>query len=94
MRLEKEPSGSAAFERGWRAALAHVLRREHLRRTARIALVAAIVLTTANQLVVIVHCDPIAITRIESGTTYVIPFIASNLGLLSGRTFARPEGPH
>ena len=42
MRLEKEPAGSAAFERGWRAALAYVLRREHLRRTVRIALVSTI----------------------------------------------------
>lgn len=94
MRLEKEPAGSAAFERGWRAALAYVLRREHLRRTVRIALVVGVVLTTVNQLEVIVRGDATAITWINSGTNYVIPFIVSNLGLLSGRTFARPEGPH
>ena len=94
LRLEKEPAGSAAFERGWRAALAYVLRREHLRRTVRIALVVGIVLTTVNQLDVIARGDATAITWIKSGTNYVIPFIVSNLGLLSGRTFARPEGPH
>jgi len=55
LRLEKEPPGSAAFERGWRAALAYVLRREHLRRTVRIALLVGIVLTTVNQLDAIVR---------------------------------------
>ena len=87
--LEKEPAGSAAFERGWRAALAYVLRREHLRRTVWIALVVGIVLTTVNQLDVIVRGDATAITWIKGGTNFVIPFIVSNLGLLSGR--ARPR---
>jgi hypothetical protein len=50
LRLEKEPCRSAAFEHGWRAALAYVLGREHLRRTVRIALVVGIVLTAVNQL--------------------------------------------
>ena len=92
MWLEKEPAGSAAFERGWRVALAYVPRREHLRRTVRIALVVGIVLTTVNQLDVMVRGDATAITWIKSGTNFVIPFIVSNLGLPSGRTFARPEG--
>jgi hypothetical protein len=52
MWLEKEPAGSAARERGWRAAS----------------------------------------TWVKCGANSVIPFIVSNLGLLSGRTFARPEG--
>jgi hypothetical protein len=94
MRLEKEPAGSAALERGWRAALAYLLHREHLRRTVWIALVVGIVLTTVNQLDVMAHGDATAITWIKSGTNFVIPFISSNLGLLIGRTFARPEGPH
>jgi hypothetical protein len=94
LRLEKEPAGSAAFERGWRAALAYVLRREHLRRTVRIALVVGIVLTTVNQLDVIVRGDATAITWIKCGTNFVVPFIVSNLGLLSGRTIARRDGPH
>jgi hypothetical protein len=94
LRLEKEPPGSAAFERGWRAALAYVLRREHLRRTVRIALLVGIVLTTVNQLDVIGarrrHRDYLDQVRHE----LVVPFIVSNLGLLSGRSIARPEGPH
>ena len=89
MRLDKEPPGSAAFERGWRAALAYVLRREHLRRTVRIALVVGILLTAVNQLDVIVRGDTTAITWIKCGTNFVVPFIVSNLGLLSGR--ARPR---
>ncbi len=76
MRLEKEPAGSAALERGWRAPLAYVLRREHLRRTVD----------------GIARGDATAITWIKCGANFVIPFIVSNLGLLSGRTFARPEG--
>ena len=94
LRLETEPAGSAAFERGWRAALAYVLRREHLRRTVRIALVVGILLTAVNQLDVIVRGDTTAITWIKCGTNFVVPFIVSNLGLLSGRTIGRPEGPH
>ena len=91
MWLEKEPAGSAAFERGRRAALVYVLHREHRRRTAWIAVVVGIALTTVNQLDVIARGDSTAITWIKSGTNFVIPFIVSNLGLLSGRAFARPE---
>ena len=94
LRLEKEPPGSAAFERGWRAPLAYVLRREHLRRTVRIALLVGIVPTTVNQQDVIVRGDATAITWIRCSTNFVVPFIVSNLGLLSGRSNARPEGPH
>jgi hypothetical protein len=92
LRLENEPAGSAAFERGWRAALAYGLRREHLRRTVRIALVVGIVLTAVNQLDVILRGDATAITWIKCGTNFVVPFIVSNLGLLSGRTFAHRAG--
>ena len=65
LRLDKEPPGSAAFERGWRAAPAYVPRREHLRRTVRIALLVGIVLTTVNQLDVIVRGDA---TRLPGST--------------------------
>ncbi|HEX7145822.1 MAG TPA: hypothetical protein VF225_10995 [Gaiellaceae bacterium] len=73
MRLETEPAASATFERGWRAALAYVLRREHLRRTVRIALVVGILLTAVNQLDVIVRGDATAITWIKCGTNFVVP---------------------
>ena len=69
-----------------RAALAYCGRREHLRRTLRIALVVGIVLTAINQLDVIVRGDATAATFVKSGLNFVVPFVVSNLGLLSGRT--------
>ena len=69
----------------WRAAIAYCRRPEHLRRTARIALIVGIVLTTINQLDVIVGGDATAATWIKCGLNFVVPFVVSNLGLLSGR---------
>jgi hypothetical protein len=58
----ERPPGSdppaTAFEGGRRAALAYVLRREHLRRTVRIALVVGILLTAVNQLDVMRTATP------------------------------------
>jgi hypothetical protein len=68
-----------------RAALAYCARREHLRRTLRIALVVGIVLTAINQLDVILRGDATVITFVKCGLNFVVPFIVSNLGLLSGR---------
>ena len=75
--------------RGWRAAIAYCRRPEHLRRTLRIALVVGIVLTAINQLDVIVRGDATAFTWIKCAMNFVVPFIVSNLGLLSGRRSAR-----
>jgi hypothetical protein len=47
--------------------------------------VVGIVLTAIDQLDVIVRGDATAITWIKCGTNLVVPFIVSNLGLLSGR---------
>jgi hypothetical protein len=69
-----------------RAALAYCARPEHLRRTLRIALVVGIVLTAINQLDVILRGDATAITFVKCGLNFVVPFIVSNLGLLSGRS--------
>jgi hypothetical protein len=78
-------SEAEAFERGWRAALAYCGRREHLRRTLRIAIAVGIVLTTINQLDVILRGDATAVTWVKCAMNFVVPFIVSNLGLLSGR---------
>jgi hypothetical protein len=78
-----------AFERGWRAAFAYCRRREHVRRTVRIALVVGVVLTAINQLDVILGGDATAGTWIKCGMNFVVPFVVSNLGLLSGRAGAR-----
>jgi hypothetical protein len=82
------PGSPVATERGWRIAVAYCLRREHLRRTLRIALVVGIVLTSINQLDVILRGDATAITWIKCGMNFVVPFVVSNLGLLSGRRSA------
>jgi hypothetical protein len=77
MRLRAQP--------GWRAAIAYCRRPEHLRRTLRIALVVGIVLTSINDLDVIVAGDATAFTWIKCGLNFVVPFVVSNLGLLSAR---------
>ena len=68
-----------------RDAIEYCRRREHLRRTLRIALVVGVVLTAINQLDVIVAGDATATTWVKCGLNFVVPFIVSNLGLLSGR---------
>jgi hypothetical protein len=80
---------SAAPEHGWRAAVTYCGRREHLGRTLRIALVVGIVLTSINQLDVILGGEATAATWIKCGMNFVVPFIVSNLGLLSGRPSPR-----
>jgi hypothetical protein len=69
-----------------RSALAYCARPEHLRRTLRIALVVGIVLTAINQLDVILRGDATAVTFVKCALNFVVPFIVSNLGLLSGRS--------
>ena len=68
-----------------REALAICLRREHLRRTLRIALVVGTILTIINQLDVIVEGDATTLTWIKAGLNYCVPFVVSNLGLLAGK---------
>jgi hypothetical protein len=66
-------------------ALAHVLHPVHLRRTVTIALVVGTFLTLANQGDVLLAGHLTAGTALKILTTYVTPFVVSNLGLLSGR---------
>ena len=72
-------------ERGIAGAIAYCRRPEHLRRTLRIALIVGIVLTAINQLDVILRGDATAVTWVKCGLNFVVPFVVSNLGLLSGR---------
>lgn len=69
-----------------RDALAYCARREHLRRTVRIALVVGLVLTAINQADVIASGAATTTTWLKCALNFVVPFIVSNLGLLSGRT--------
>jgi hypothetical protein len=68
-----------------RDALRICLRREHLRRTIKIALVVGTILTLINQLDVIVKGDATTLTWVKAGLNYCVPFIVSNLGLLAGK---------
>jgi hypothetical protein len=66
-------------------ALRYCRRPAHLRKTVRIAAIVGLVLTAINQLDVIVAGDATAITWVKVGLNFVVPFVVSNLGLLSGR---------
>jgi hypothetical protein len=70
--------------RSARAALAYCARREHLRRTTRIALTVGVILTLINQSGVLFGGHPTAVTWVRCALNFVVPFIVSNLGLLSG----------
>jgi hypothetical protein len=69
-----------------RNALAYCRRPEHLRRTVRIALVVGLVLTAINQLDVILGGGATTGTWIKCALNFVVPFVVSNLGLLSARS--------
>lgn len=60
-------------------------RREHLRRTASIAVVVGLVLTAINQSDVILGGRATPLTWVKCALNFVVPFVVSNLGLLTGR---------
>jgi hypothetical protein len=74
-----------------REALAICMRREHLRRTLRIALVVGVVLTVINQGDVIIGGDASMATWIKVVLNFCVPFVVSNLGLLAGKRAERRE---
>jgi hypothetical protein len=55
----------------------------HLRRTVRIAVAVGLLLTAINQLDVIAGGDATAATWAKCGLNFLVPFVVSNLGLLS-----------
>lgn len=61
------------------------LRREHLRRTTRIALAVGTILTAINQGDVILGGHAVALTWVKVALNYCVPFVVANLGLLAGR---------
>lgn len=63
-------------------------RREHLRRTVKIALVVGTILTVINQADVIFGGNATALTWVKVCLNYCVPFVVSNLGLLAGRPAA------
>ena len=66
-------------------ALSICVRREHLRRTVRIALVVGAILTLINQADVIIGGNAVALTWVKVGLNFCVPFVVSNLGLLAGK---------
>jgi hypothetical protein len=82
--LSATPEGYARIG-AMREALRICFRREHLRRTVKIALLVGTVLTLINQLDVILRGDATSITWVKAGLNYCVPFIVSNLGLLAGK---------
>jgi hypothetical protein len=64
-------------------------RREHLRRTATIALVVGTVLTLINQVDVIARGEATSLTWIKIPLNFLVPFVVANLGLLAGQPAER-----
>ena len=64
-----------------------------LRRTAMIALVVGTILTLLNQGDVILGGNATGATAVKAALNYVVPFVVSNLGMLSGRGTADADGP-
>lgn len=60
-------------------------RRENLRRTVLIAIVVGVLLTVINQGGVIAAGDATTATWARCALNFVVPFLVSNAGLLSGR---------
>lgn len=80
-----EPGHS--HSRGARAhhAVAFCAQSRNLRRTVRIALVVGVVLSAINQSGALLSGHISTATWIRIGLNFVVPFIVSNAGLLSGR---------
>lgn len=64
-------------------ALTVVLRRKHLRATIRIAFIVGTALFAINQLDVVLRGDATAVTWVKVAVTYLVPFVVSNLGILT-----------
>jgi len=79
------------YRRRVRAALGYCARRQHLRHTTRIALAVGVILTLINQSGVIFGGHPTAVTWVRCALNFVVPFIVSNLGLLSGRRSVKAD---
>jgi hypothetical protein len=67
----------------WREAGRVILYRGHLRATIRIALIVGTVLFAINQLDVVVTGRASTTTYVKSAVTYIVPFVVSNLGVLT-----------
>ena len=79
---------------GGREAVAYCFTPHNLQRTVRIALIVGVLLTAINQGAVVTAGHATAATWVRSGLNFVVPFLVSNAGLLSGRhPESRSGGP-
>ncbi|GAC1526334.1 MAG: hypothetical protein NVS2B6_13790 [Thermoleophilaceae bacterium] len=69
-------------------AVRNAFRREHLRKTVRIALVVGCVLTAINQLDVFLKGSATTFTVVKTALNFCVPFVVANLGLHAGRSSA------
>lgn len=81
-RTSSEPTPEPTWS-SWAEASRVVLDRRHLRATIRITLVVGTVLFCINQLDVVLAGDASTATWVKSGITYLVPFVVSNLGVLT-----------
>lgn len=68
-----------------REACAFCLQRRNLRRTLGIAIVVGVLLTVINQGGVLAAGHATTATWVRCGLNFLVPFLVSNAGLLSGR---------
>lgn len=73
-----------------RDAVAYCSAPARLRRTLAIAVVVGTLLTLLNQGDVILAGAATGATAVKAGVNFLVPFLVSNLGLLSGRGQAQP----
>ncbi|GAC1325178.1 MAG: hypothetical protein NVSMB25_23390 [Thermoleophilaceae bacterium] len=66
-------------------ALAYCRRPAHIRRTLRVALVVGLLLNGVNEATPIANGQLGALTWIRVALNFIVPFVVSNIGLLSGR---------
>jgi hypothetical protein len=76
-------SGASPTWSTWREAVHVVTFPRHLRSTVRIAFVVGTVLFAINQLDVVLEGSATIVTWLKIGVTYLVPFVVSNLGILT-----------
>jgi len=81
---DSRPVASSRIAAG-REAVAFCFTPHNLARTVRIALIVGVLLTTINQGAVITAGHATVATWVRSGLNFIVPFLVSNAGLLSGR---------
>ena len=88
----RRDTGTGARWLVMRELLSYCAKPVRLRRTVTIALVVGVILTAVNQLQIILGGHATAATWVRCGVNFLVPFVVSNLGLLTGRERPAPGG--